>query len=77
MSTPAAPSSPQATRAPRDPDDACPGTPRPHAADDGAPARVRVPGGAPTVRRARALAEETATRPSGHHLATALAAITS
>ncbi|MFE2048597.1 hypothetical protein [Streptomyces sp. NPDC059459] len=77
MSTPPAASSPQATTAPRDRADARPGTPRSHAADDGAPARVRVPGGAPTVRRERALAEETATRPSGHGLATALAEITS
>ncbi|MFD7704352.1 precorrin-3B synthase [Streptomyces caelestis] len=51
------PSSPQATPAPRDRGDACPGTLRLHAADDGALARVRVPGGVLTVRQAHALAD--------------------
>ncbi|WP_226967184.1 precorrin-3B synthase [Streptomyces phaeolivaceus] len=51
------PSSSQATVAPRDRGDACPGTLRLHAADDGPLARVRVPGGVLTVRQAEALAE--------------------
>ncbi|WP_236067347.1 precorrin-3B synthase [Streptomyces brasiliscabiei] len=51
------PSSSQATVAPRDRGDACPGTLRLHTADDGALARVRVPGGVLTVRQAEALAE--------------------
>lgn len=51
------PSSSQATPALRDRGDACPGTLRLHAADDGALARVRVPGGVLTVRQAHALAE--------------------
>lgn len=57
MSTPALRSSPQATAVSRDRGDACPGTLRLHAADDGALARVRVPGGVLTVRQARALAD--------------------
>ncbi|MFE0729397.1 precorrin-3B synthase [Streptomyces antibioticus] len=57
VSTPAVPSSPQATAVSRDRGDACPGTLRLHAADDGALARVRLPGGVLTVRQARALGE--------------------
>jgi precorrin-3B synthase len=57
MSTPALRSSPQATAVSRDRGDACPGTLRLHAADDGALARVRIPGGVLTVRQARALAD--------------------
>lgn len=57
MSTPPLRSSSQATAATRDRGDACPGTLRLHTADDGALARVRVPGGVLTVRQAEALAE--------------------
>ncbi|KFG06334.1 MULTISPECIES: precorrin-3B synthase [Streptomyces] len=57
MSTPPVRSSSQATAATRDRGDACPGTLRLHAADDGALARVRVPGGVLTTRQAEALAE--------------------
>ncbi|MDG9712781.1 precorrin-3B synthase [Streptomyces sp. DH10] len=57
MSTPALRSSPQATAVSRDRGDACPGTLRLHAADDGALARVRVPGGVLSVRQADALAD--------------------
>ncbi|WP_060890246.1 precorrin-3B synthase [Streptomyces europaeiscabiei] len=57
MSTPPVRSSSQATAVTRDRGDACPGTLRLHAADDGALARVRVPGGVLTVRQAEALAE--------------------
>ncbi|UUU20162.1 precorrin-3B synthase [Streptomyces sp. DSM 40750] len=57
MSMAALRSSSQATAAPRDRGDACPGTLRLHTADDGALARVRVPGGVLTVRQAEALAE--------------------
>ncbi|MGK5692210.1 precorrin-3B synthase [Streptomyces sp. URMC 128] len=57
MSTPALRSSPQATAVSRDRGDACPGTLRLHMADDGALARVRVPGGVLTVRQADALAD--------------------
>lgn len=57
MSMAALRSSSQATAAPRDRGDACPGTLRLHAADDGALARVRIPGGVLTVRQAEALAE--------------------
>ncbi|MFL9653672.1 precorrin-3B synthase [Streptomyces sp. PB17] len=56
VSTAAPLSSPQATPALRDRGDACPGTLRLHAADDGALARVRVPVGILTVRQAHALA---------------------
>jgi precorrin-3B synthase len=57
MSTPPVRSSSQATAVTRDRGDACPGTLRLHTADDGALARVRVPGGVLTVRQAEALAE--------------------
>ncbi|MET9833974.1 precorrin-3B synthase [Streptomyces sp. NPDC006385] len=57
MSTPAVHSSPQATAVSRGRGDACPGTLRLHAADDGALARVRVPGGVLTARQAEALAD--------------------
>jgi precorrin-3B synthase len=57
MSTAALRSSSQATAAPRDRGDACPGTLRLHTADDGALARVRIPGGVLTVRQAEALAD--------------------
>ncbi|UUU35880.1 precorrin-3B synthase [Streptomyces sp. CA-210063] len=57
MSMAALRSSSQATAAPRDRGDACPGTLRLHTADDGALARVRIPGGVLTVRQAEALAE--------------------
>lgn len=55
MSTPALPSPPGATAVSRDRGDACPGALRLHAADDGALARIRVPGGVLTVRQARTL----------------------
>ncbi|MFD0392220.1 cobalamin biosynthesis protein CobG [Streptomyces nogalater] len=55
MPTAASPSSPQAVPAARDRGDACPGALRLHAADDGALARIRVPGGVLTARRAQAL----------------------
>ncbi|MFE9022750.1 precorrin-3B synthase [Streptomyces sp. NPDC007808] len=57
MSTPAVPSSPQATAVSRGRGDACPGTLRLHTADDGALARVRIPGGVLTVAQAEALAD--------------------
>ncbi len=57
MSTAASRPSPQATAASRVRGDACPGTLRLHSADDGALARVRVPGGVVTVRQAEALAD--------------------
>ncbi|MFD8149460.1 precorrin-3B synthase [Streptomyces sp. NPDC059720] len=57
MSTAAPRPSPQATAASRVRGDACPGTLRLHEADDGALARVRVPGGVLTAPQARALAE--------------------
>ncbi|MBR8639247.1 precorrin-3B synthase [Streptomyces tuirus] len=57
MSTPALRSSPQATAVSRDRGDACPGTLRLHAADDGALARVRIPGGVLTVGQAEALVD--------------------
>ncbi|WP_030222117.1 precorrin-3B synthase [Streptomyces sp. NRRL WC-3626] len=57
VSTAPPPSSSQATPAPRDRGDACPGTLRLHAADDGALARVRVPGGVLTTGQAHALAD--------------------
>nr|WP_228034436.1 precorrin-3B synthase [Streptomyces spongiae] len=55
MSTADLRSSSQATAASRDRGDACPGSLRLHAADDGALARVRLPGGVLTVRQAEAL----------------------
>ncbi|MET9764123.1 precorrin-3B synthase [Streptomyces sp. NPDC006372] len=57
MSTPALRSSPQATAVSRERGDACPGTLRLHAADDGALARVRIPGGVLTVPQAEALGD--------------------
>ncbi|TDT37274.1 precorrin-3B synthase [Streptomyces sp. BK208] len=57
VSTPPPLSSPHAAPVPRHRGDACPGSLRLHAADDGALARVRVPGGVLTVRQAHALAE--------------------
>ncbi|MGW2171659.1 precorrin-3B synthase [Streptomyces sp. NPDC001705] len=47
----------QATAVSRDRGDACPGTLRLHAADDGALARVRIPGGVLNVVQAEALAD--------------------
>nr|WP_234360111.1 nitrite/sulfite reductase [Streptomyces sp. DSM 15324] len=47
----------QATAVSRDRGDACPGSLRLHAADDGALARIRLPGGVLTVRQAEALGE--------------------
>ncbi|MFE0424471.1 cobalamin biosynthesis protein CobG [Streptomyces sp. NPDC058953] len=55
MSTAPLPSSSQATAVPRDRGDACPGTLRLHAADDGALARIRLPGGVLTVPQASVL----------------------
>ncbi|MGV9313213.1 cobalamin biosynthesis protein CobG [Streptomyces sp. NPDC003691] len=55
MSTAPFPPSSQATAVSRDRGDACPGTLKLHDADDGALARVRVPGGVVTVAQARAL----------------------
>ena len=46
---------PHGTARPRDRDDACPGALRLHSADDGALARIRVPGGVLTARQAEAL----------------------
>ncbi|WP_338899726.1 precorrin-3B synthase [Streptomyces sp. TG1A-60] len=57
MPTPPLRPSPQATAVSRDRGDACPGTLRLHTADDGALARVRVPGGVLTVRQAETLSE--------------------
>lgn len=57
MSTASLPPSSQATAVLRDRGDACPGTLRLHTADDGALARVRVPGGVLTVPQAEALAD--------------------
>lgn len=56
MSSAPHPPSSQATAVVRDRGDACPGTLRLHAADDGRLARVRVPGGVLTVAQAEALA---------------------
>lgn len=55
VSTPSLPPSPQATAVSRDRGDACPGALRLHAADDGALARIRVPGGVLRVDQARVL----------------------
>lgn len=55
MPTASPPPSSQAGLASRDRDDACPGTLRLHAADDGALARIRIPGGVLTTRQAEAL----------------------
>ncbi|MDI3387572.1 precorrin-3B synthase [Streptomyces sp. B-S-A8] len=56
MSSPAPRSSSQATAVARDRGDACPGSLRLHAADDGALARIRIPGGVLAVGQADALA---------------------
>ncbi|MFF8729772.1 cobalamin biosynthesis protein CobG [Streptomyces sp. NPDC015171] len=53
----AEPPSPQAVPAVRERGDACPGALRLHAADDGALARVRLPGGVLTTGQARALGQ--------------------
>ncbi|WP_432058036.1 precorrin-3B synthase [Streptomyces sp. bgisy022] len=57
MSTAPRPSSSQATAVSRDAGDACPGALRLHEADDGALARVRIPGGVLTVEQAVTLGE--------------------
>ncbi|MGW0842337.1 precorrin-3B synthase [Streptomyces sp. NPDC002787] len=57
MSMAAPRSSSQATVVSRDRGDACPGSLRLHTADDGALARVRLPGGVLTVSQAEALGE--------------------
>ncbi|MBV9023477.1 MAG: cobalamin biosynthesis protein CobG [Streptomycetaceae bacterium] len=55
MSTPPFRPSSQATAVSRDRDDACPGALRLHTADDGALARIRIPGGVLRVDQAEAL----------------------
>ncbi|WP_243877906.1 precorrin-3B synthase [Streptomyces sp. SUK 48] len=55
MPTAALPSTPQATPATRERGDACPGALRLHTADDGALARIRLPGGVLTLGQAEAL----------------------
>ncbi|MEU8936346.1 precorrin-3B synthase [Streptomyces sp. NPDC048409] len=57
MSTADLPPTSQATAVSRDRGDACPGSLRLHPADDGALARIRIPGGVLTLAQARALGD--------------------